>query len=311
MTPDLAILYEHPDWFRPLFAALDRRGIGYQAIRLDGHRFDPADPSVPAPLILSRVAMSAILRDLEHGIFYAQGLLSHWAANGARVLNGAGVLALDSSKARQLSLLAGLGLEVPRTRVVHRAEDVPAAARELRFPVLVKANLGGSGAGIARYDDRAALDAAVAARLLPESVDKVLLVQELVPPRDGRILRMETLGGRFLYGIAIETDGRFDLCPAEACVVAPGRTAVSMRAVEPGADLVQAAERIAEAAGLDVGGIEVMIDDRDGMPRFFDINALSNFVARPLEVLGWDPHERLVDFLVAAMAVDSPVSRCA
>ncbi len=38
-----------------------------------------------------------------------------------------------------------------------------------------------------------------------------------------------------------------------------------------------------------------MIDDRDGTPRFYDINALSNFVAKPLEVLGWDPHERLVD----------------
>ena len=50
--------------------------------------------------------------------------------------------------------------------------------------------------------------------------------------------------------------------------------------------------------GLDVGGMEVMIDDRDGVPRFYDVNALSNFVARPLDVLGWDPHDRLVDYLV-------------
>ena len=49
---------------------------------------------------------------------------------------------------------------------------------------------------------------------------------------------------------------------------------------------------------LDVGGGEARIDDRDGVARFYDINALSNFVARPLEILGWDPHERLVDYLV-------------
>ena len=48
---------------------------------------------------------------------------------------------------------------------------------------------------------------------------------------------------------------------------------------------------------LDVGGVEVMIDDRDGVARFYDINALSNFVAKPLDVLGWDPHDRLVDYL--------------
>ena len=45
-----------------------------------------------------------------------------------------------------------------------------------------------------------------------------------------------------------------------------------------------------------------MIDDRDGTPRFYDINALSNFVASPLDVLGWDPHEKLIDWLEQVMA---------
>ncbi|HTU12022.1 MAG TPA: alpha-L-glutamate ligase [Allosphingosinicella sp.] len=302
MTADLAILYEHPDWFKPLFAALERRGVAYAAIRLTDHHFDPADRSIPAPVVLSRVAMSGFLREPEHGIFYAQSLLAHWRDNGARVLNGADVLAVDSSKARQLSLIAGLGLAVPETRVVHRGRDIMAAAEGMAFPLLLKANIGGSGAGIVRYDGPAALAESVAERFLPESVDKVLLVQDYVPARDGRILRLETLGGRFLYAIEVETGGGFDLCPADACVAAPGRAAIRMAAVEPGPDLIDAAERIAQAAGLDVGGIEVVIDDRDGVPRFYDINALSNFVASPLDVLGWDPHERLVDFLEAAIA---------
>lgn len=70
-----------------------------------------------------------------------------------------------------------------------------------------------------------------------------------------------------------------------------------MAAVAPPLEVVEAAERIARAAGLDVGGIEVVIDDRDGTPRFYDINAMSNFVADPLNVLGWDPHDRLIDYL--------------
>ena len=71
-----------------------------------------------------------------------------------------------------------------------------------------------------------------------------------------------------------------------------------MRAIDPAPALVAAAEAIATAMDMDVGGVEVMIDDRDGVPRFYDINALSNFVAKPLDVLGWDPHDRLVDYLV-------------
>ena len=295
--PEIALLYEHPAWFAPLFAALDRRGVDYAAIPAQDHGFDPAVSTPPAPVIFNRIAMSSFLRQADHPIFYAQSLLAHWQASGARVLNGPEVLALDASKARQLSLLSSLGLAIPRTRVVHRAADLPAAAEAIGYPLVVKANIGGSGAGIVRYDDRDALVQAIDNGSVPDSIDRVLLVQAFVPARDGRITRLETLAGRFLYAIDIDGGGGFDLCPADACLVEPGKAPVTITRAEPPAALIDAAERIARAAGLDVGGIEVMIDDADGTPRFYDINALSNFVANPRDVLGWDPHENLVDWL--------------
>jgi len=301
MKPDLAVLYEHPKWFEPLFAALERRGIAFEAIRLSDHGFDPAGAEAPAPVVLSRVAMSSFLREREHGIFYAEALFDHWAGAGARVLNGAGTIAIDSSKARQLSLIARLGYAVPETRVVHRREDLLRAAGNMRWPLMVKANIGGSGAGIVRYANSEELERSIADGTVPDSVDSVLLVQDYVPARGGVIVRVETLGGKFLYAIEVETGGdSFDLCPADACAVSRGP--IRMEAVRPPPELVEAAERIAQAAGLDVGGVEYLVDDRDGTARFYDINALSNFVAKPLDVLGWDPHDRLVDFLAAAIA---------
>jgi len=299
---ELAVLYEHPQWFQPLFAALDRRGIAYEAVQLSGHRFDPADREAPAPLILSRVAQSSFLREPEHPIFYAAALLDHWQRCGANVLNDADVLAIDSSKARQLSLITSLGHAIPKSRVVHRIRDLAAAAEGFQYPLMVKANIGGSGAGIVRYGSRQELLASIEQGTLPQSIDGVLLVQDYVPARGGTITRIETLGGKFLYAIEVETGGdNFDLCPADACVAQPGRAAVRMTAVTPAQEIVRAAEQIAQSAGLSVGGVEVIVDDRDGTPRFYDINAMSNFVADPLNVLGWDPHERLVDFLQAAM----------
>ena len=76
----LAILYEHPSWFEPLFAALERRGISYAPIQLTGHSFDPEACDPPAPLILSRVAQSGFLREPEHPIFYAASVLDHSSA---------------------------------------------------------------------------------------------------------------------------------------------------------------------------------------------------------------------------------------
>ena len=297
---ELAVLYEHPQWFQPLFTALDRRGMRYEAIQLSGHRFDPGSREAPAPLILSRVAQSSFLREPEHPIFYAAALLDHWERCGAQVLNGADVLAIDSSKARQLSLITSLGHAIPKTRVVHRVRDLAAAAQGLDYPLIVKANIGGSGSGIVRYGSREELLTSIEEGTTPQSIDGVLLVQDYVPARGGTITRIETLGGRFLYAIEVETGGdNFDLCPADACVAQPGRAAVRMTAVTPSPEIIRAAEQIAQAAGLAVGGVEVLVDDRDGTPRFYDINAMSNFVADPLNVLGWDPHERLIDFLRA------------
>ena len=297
MTASLAVLYEHPTWFKPLFAALARRGVAVEAIDSRSHSFDPSDLHVPAPLIFNRVAMSAPQRDGEHSIFYAMALLDHWRRAGALLINGPEVMAIDASKARQLSLIHSLRIATPRTRVVHRRAELPIAAREVGFPLLVKANIGGAGAGIVRFDSLAQFDEAVAAGTIPVSVDQVLLVQAYAEPRGQKICRMETLDGRFLYAMDISVDGNFDLCPADACQI-PGR-GVTMTRAEPPRELIQAAERIVQAAGIAVGGVEYVVDDADGTPRFYDINALSNFVANPLDVLGWDPHERLVDFLQA------------
>jgi Carbamoyl-phosphate synthase L chain, ATP binding domain len=294
----LAVLYEHPQWFQPLFAALERRGLPYVPIELGGHMFDPGSREVPAPLILSRVAQSSFLREPEHPIFYAAALLDHWQRCGATVLNGAATLAIDSSKARQLSLIRSLGLPTPETRVVHRARDLLAAADDMDYPLLVKANIGGSGAGIVRYSSGEELRNSIADGTVPQSVDNVLLLQDYVPARDGTILRIETLRGRFLYALEIESSGEtFDLCPADACVVQPGRPSIRMSAIMPSPEIIRAAEQIAHGAHLFVGGVELMIDNRDGTPRFYDINAMSNFVADPMNVLGWDPHDRLIDAL--------------
>jgi hypothetical protein len=294
--PDLAVYYEHPQWFEPLFAVLDARGVDYVPVQIQDHVFDPADTSLPAPVILNRLAMSSFLRQSEHALYYSLAVLGHWEGLGARVINGTAPLAYDLSKARQLSLFRSLGLATPRTRVAHRAADLPRLAAEIGYPVMVKVNVGGSGTGMIRYDDPQMLKDAVADGLAPMGVDGVVLVQDYVPARDGRVVRCEVLDGRLLYAIALNGAGStFDLCPADVCMA--DKPTITIEAYEPPAEIARAVERVARAAGLDVGGIEYLIDDRDGTPRFYDLNALSNFVARPLEVLGWDPHDRLADWL--------------
>ena len=298
---DLAVFYEHPQWFEPLFKTLDRRGLDWTPISIQDHAFDPADARAPAPVILNRLAMSSFLRQSEHALFYSVAALEHWESLGARVINGPQVLAYDTSKARQLILFRRMGLDTPRTRVAHRRADIVRLASEIGYPVMVKVNVGGSGTGMIRYENAEELEAAVADQLTPDSVDGVTLVQEYVPARDARVIRCEVLNGRLLYAIALNGAGStFDLCPADVCMI--DKPTITIEAFTPPADIAQAVERVAAVAGLDVGGVEYMIDDRDGRPKFYDLNALSNFVAKPMEVLGYDPHDNLVDYLVGEIA---------
>jgi hypothetical protein len=48
---------------------------------------------------------------------------------------------------------------------------------------------------------------------------------------------------------------------------------------------------------MDVCGIEYVVDDRDGQAYFYDLNALSNFVADAPNVIGFDPFVNLVDLI--------------
>ncbi|HSI19085.1 MAG TPA: alpha-L-glutamate ligase, partial [Sphingomonas sp.] len=75
--PPIALFYEHPAWFTPLFAALDRRGIPHLDLKPEGN-WDPSVVTAPAPVVFNRIAMSSFLRADEHPIFDAMALLDHW-----------------------------------------------------------------------------------------------------------------------------------------------------------------------------------------------------------------------------------------
>jgi glutathione synthase/RimK-type ligase-like ATP-grasp enzyme len=209
-----------------------------------------------------------------------------------------------------LRLFDSLGLRFPKTRVVNCADEILAAASQIGFPLLVKPNIGGRGAGIVRFDSIEQLRTAIGEASLDLGIDQTALVQEFIPARNRHITRVETLGGKFLYAINIFTSGQnFNLCPAEICHVqsvsvfledlsgdAP-EMGLKVEACRPPHSAIDAVEKIAAVAGIDVGGIEYIVDDRDGRILYYDINVLSNFVANAPLILGFDPHARLVDYL--------------
>ena len=162
-----------------------------------------------------------------------------------------------------------------------------------------------------RFDTSEALAQAAQNGQFSLGLDSTALVQEFIPARDGHITRIEVVGGKYLYGINVYITGEtFDLCPADICKTAGGvelnlatcaveapKAGLRVEGYTPPQQVVADVERIMQAAGIDVGGIEYVIDDRDGQLYYYDINALSNFVSDGPRVIGFDPFIELVDYL--------------
>ncbi len=319
----IAVYYEHPDWFRPLFAELERREIAFEKIDAARHTYDPKENfNEKYSLFFNRMSASAYLRGHGNAVFYTHGFLANLERTGVRVINGCKAFQIETSKALQLALFESLGVKYPKTRVINSANQAAAAAKDLQFPIVVKPNIGGRGAGIVKFDSIEALQEAVEQNLIDLGIDSTALVQEYAPKRGEHINRIETLGGKFLYGLKIYPQGEnFNLCPAEICQIenAPGgvsaigemcladapTSGLKIEKFEPPPEIVETVERIVNEGKIDVGGVEYLTHERTGDELFYDINALSNFVADAPVLIGFDPHERLVDFL------EKEIERCA
>ena len=310
LSAPIGILDEHPEWSARLIAELQHRRLPFEKIDHSNHTFDPRDWTPRYSVIVNRTSPSSHRRGHGSVLFYSEALLAHWEALDVPVINPVRAYRFEKSKALQIGLFERLGVNYPRTVVVNHRDQVLKASGELRFPILVKPNVGGSGALIERFDSRADLEARAAA--LDFGPDGAALVQEYVESRDGAIVRVEVLDDRYLYAIRIVRPASdFNLCPADICGIP--ETAVS---ADPGAcpveakpglqvtrydalpDVVDQARALARAASIDVGGIEYLVGRDDGRVYFYDVNATSNFVANAPAVLGFDPFPQFADYIV-------------
>ena len=306
---DLVVLYEHPEWQKPLFAALEKRGMAFQAFDLKQAAFTNVE-SPAARLYFNQASPSAYVRGNTRAVPLALAYMRTLERLGARVLNGADVFALELSKSAQATLLRTLGIDTPWSVTFNDVAALRLYEDAIQWPALLKPDQGGSGARIHVVESLSHVESIFGddpAAWLP---DNLFLLQEYLPhdPERG-IVRIEFLGGEMLYAMRVRTHGRFNLCPSPVCNPDDGSGVCEVPAPQESAppveflpypdvprDAVDTAATIVRAAGLDVGGIEYL-ETPDGRRVFYDINANSNLRPSIAAEFGFDPFERVVTFL--------------
>ncbi len=304
-TQPIAVLYEHPVWFKPLFKELEKRKIPFIRIQAGNHQYNPAEREVPFSLLVNRLSSSAYARGNSQAIFHSANYLAHVERLGIPVFNGTKAQEIESSKAKQLELLSSLALPFPKTRIVNHVHQIEAAAQALRFPIVVKINLAGNAVSILRFSSIQSLRKAIDLHQINLGLDQTALIQEYIPAKDGHLVRIETLNGKFLYAIKIFTKTEsFNLRPTELMHPAgihwreeQSRQEIRVEAFSPPQKIVDDALRIVRAARLDAGAVEYVISATNEQLYFCNIIALSNFVNNPIDVIGFDPFVDFVDYI--------------
>ena len=307
--PDLVIIHEHPEWQKPLFAALERRGIAYAPFDLKHAAFSNVEP-LTGRVYFNQASPSAYVRGNTRAVPLALAYMRTLERVGARVLNGADVFALELSKSAQATLLRTMNIDTPWSVTFNDVSALRAYANQIRWPAVLKPDQGGSGARIHVVESQGEIESIFAADPNIWLPDNLFLLQEYLPhdPEQG-IVRLEFLGGELLYAMRVKTHGRFNLCPSPVCNPDDGEGVCEVPEVQVAAppvefypypevprEAVETAARIVRAASLDVGGIEYL-ETPDGRRVFYDINANSNLRPSVAAAFGFDPFERVVDFL--------------
>ncbi len=313
---DVLVLFEHPEWQKPLFAALERKGVRYETLDLKQAAF-VAGEAPPARVVFNQASPSAYVRGNLRAVPIALSYLRTLEASGRTVLNGHRAFALELSKAAQSALLGRLGIRTPRSIVFNDLDALRtqlAGERAWKWPALLKPEQGGSGARIVKLGSYDELRNHVESTRGIWEPDGVLLLQEYFEhdPERG-IVRMELLGGELLYAMRVVTHGRYNLCPSEVCnpgdgseghcelpEVAPPPPVEFYAFKEVPAEAVAQGQAIVRAGGIDIGGIEYL--ESGGERVFYDVNANSNLRAPIAREHGFDPFDRVADWLKATAA---------
>ena len=216
--PDLIVLHEHPEWQKPLFAALERRGVPFAAVRRYARGVQQRRAAARRPVLQPGEPQRLSARPHARG------------AAGARLHAVAGAAGRPGAERRR-RLRARAEQERPGDAAAHARHRLPALdhlqrrqrASRLRrqpdpWPALLKPDQGGSGARIQVVESLEAVEEIFSRDPAVWLPDNLFLLQEYLPhdPEQG-IVRLEFLGGELLYAMRVKTHGRFNLCPSPVC----------------------------------------------------------------------------------------------
>lgn len=270
---DIVVLHENDEWLEPLREEFARHGVKAKEWFLDEGRV-PYSEMPDDAVYYNRMSASSHTRGHRFAPELTKLVLTWLERQNRTVVNGSSVLALEICKMSQYAALEKAGLKVPKTHAVVGENHLLDAAKAFnRWPLILKPNRGGKGLGVQRFDTLQALTHFVENESLETPLDGTWLLQEYIQPKAPHITRAEFVGQQFVYAVQVNTQGGFELCPADNCAV-EDKFIISKRFNDH--EIIRKLESFLRSNAIDVAGVE-FIEDEQGELFVYDVNTNTNY----------------------------------
>jgi hypothetical protein len=282
MMSKIFVLHENNEWTIHLQKRLDELSLPYELWHLDeGITNLSSEP--PQGIFYSRMSASSHTRNHRFAPEFAEAVIAWLERHGRTVINGSRALRLEVSKVNQYMALNTANISTPKTLVAVGKQNIVAAAQRLDMPSFItKHNRAGKGQGVYLFHSMEELQNYIDGSGFDEPVDGITLVQQYIESPEPFIVRHEFIGGKYLYGVKVDTSQGFELCPADACSIEDrfcptGELQTKFEILKNyRPDFIEKYESFLKHNDIQVAGIE-SIQDAQGYSYAYDVNTNTNY----------------------------------
>ena len=254
------VIHENDHWLGSLRDAFRGLGLPYEEWDLTEGSFDLSS-TPPEGVFYNRMSASSHTRGHRYSVELTSVALNWLESHSRRVINNSRALQLEINKGAQLSALYAGGVATPRSIAATGKGQIFQAADTLGdFPLIIKPNRGGTGDGVHLMASKSDLEQHIESTSYQAPIDGISLLQEYIHAPNQEIMRLEFIGGKFMYAVRVYTGDGFDLCPADVCqVVGEEETGIEKFQIlplsqQPSMELLGKCEGVLAANGIEVAG---------------------------------------------------------
>ena len=184
------------------------------------------------------------------------------------------IFPITQSKAQEMKALADAGVSIPKTLFGSLLEITKKAQVELGFPFVIKSTSGKKGREVYCPEDSKALKALIAQLLVEEKAGKSFFAQEFV--NCTKRIRVLVVGGRIIGSISQLTKWR-----KRVSGYTPQEDEVKIQKFAPNSEIEKLALAAVSAVGIDIAGVDILIDETSGKNYVMNRNFVIEVNAAP------------------------------